>query len=152
MPGVGKVSEPELQALGIRTIGDLQQWSLDGLRQRFGRYGEWLHQKARGEDTGAYAYQEEPKSISHETTFDADTDDTEELERTISYLAQLVARRLRDHGLYARTVGLKLRDSDFKTVTRDVTLDEPTHLDSVIYSSVLGLFERARNRRRKVRL
>src|SRR5439155_22103315 len=69
MPGIGKVTEPGLRALGIQTVGDLQQWSLESLRQRFGRYGEWLHEKSRGEDTGAYAYQEEPKSISHETTF-----------------------------------------------------------------------------------
>ena len=152
MPGIGKVTEPELRALGIQTVGDLQQWSLDGLRHRFGRYGEWLHVKARGEDTGAYAYQEEPKSISHETTFDVDTTSTEELERALSYLAQLVGRRLRDHGLFARTVGLKLRYADFRTLTRDVTLDEPTRLDSVIYENVLRLFERARNRRLKVRL
>jgi DNA polymerase IV len=152
MPGIGKVTEPELGALGIHTIGDLQQWSRDGLKQRFGQYGEWLYVKARGEDTGAYAYQEEPKSISHETTFDADTDDADELERTLSYLVQLVGRRLRDHALFARTVGLKLRYSDFRTLTRDVTLDEPTHLDSVIYENVLALFNRARNRRLKVRL
>ena len=152
MPGIGKVTEPELGALGIHTIGDLQQWSRDGLKQRFGQYGEWLYVKSRGEDTGAYAYQEEPKSISHETTFDVDTGDTDELERTLSYLTQLVARRLRDHGLFARTVGLKLRYADFRTLTRDVTLDEPTHLDSVIYENVSGLFHRARNRRLKVRL
>ena len=152
MPGIGKVTEPELRALDIHTIGDLQQWSRDGLKQRFGQYGEWLYVKSRGEDTGAYAYQEEPKSVSHETTFDIDTDDTEELERTLSYLAQLVARRLRDHGLFARTVGLKLRYADFRTLTRDVTLDEPTHLDSIIYENILGLFHRARNRRLKVRL
>ena len=152
MPGIGKVTEPELRALGIQTVGDLQQWSLEGLKQHFGRYGEWLHVKSRGEDTGAYAYQEEPKSISHETTFDVDTAATEELERTLSYLAQLVGRRLRDHGFFARTVGLKLRYADFRTLTRDVTLDEPTRLDSVIYENVLRLFERARNRRLKVRL
>ena len=152
MPGIGKVTEPELLSLGIHTIGDLQQWSQQGLRQRFGRYGEWLYVKARGEDTDAYAYQEEPKSISHETTFDTDVNDSEELKRSLSYLAQLVARRLRDHGFYARTVGLKLRYADFRTLTRDVTLDEPTHLDSVIYENVLRLFERARNPRLKVRL
>ena len=152
MPGIGKVTEPELLSLGIHTIGDLQQWSREGLRQRFGRYGEWLYVKARGEDTDAYAYQEEPKSISHETTFDTDVNDSEELKRSLSYLAQLVARRLRDHGFYARTVGLKLRYADFRTLTRDVTLDEPTHLDSVIYENVLRLFERARNPRLKVRL
>lgn len=152
MPGIGKVTEPELVRLGIKTIGDLQKWSLDGLRQRFGTYGAWLHMKSRGEDTGAYTYLEEPKQISHETTFDVDTGDTEEIERALSYLTQLVARRLRDHGFYARTIGLKLRYSDFRTLTRDVTLDEPTHLDFVIYEHVLGLLERTRNPKLKVRL
>src|SRR5713226_600534 len=68
MPGIGKVTEPELRSLGISRIGDLQEFGLDRLRKRFGKYGEWLYTKSRGEDTGAYAYHEEPKSISHETT------------------------------------------------------------------------------------
>ncbi|MGE5327240.1 MAG: DNA polymerase IV, partial [Deltaproteobacteria bacterium] len=103
-------------------------------------------------DIEAYQYEEEPKSISHETTFDVDTADAEELERTLSYLAQLVARRLRDHGLFARTIGLKLRNSRFKTITRDISLDEPTHLDSVIFDCVLRLFEPAWKREEKIRL
>ncbi len=152
MPGIGKVTEPELIALGISTIGDLQAFGRDSLKERFGKYGEWLFVKSRGEDTGAYAYEEEPKSISHETTFEKDVAGDEELERTLSYLAQLVARRLRDHRLFARTVGLKLRYSDFRTLTRDTTLDEPTHLDSVIFENVLRLFDRARERKQKVRL
>jgi DNA polymerase-4 len=152
MPGIGKVTEPELRSLGITTIGDLQQLGKDRLRERFGKFGEWLSIKSRGEDIEAYAYSEEPKSISHETTFDADTADAEELERTLSYLAQLVARRLRDHGFFARTVGLKLRYEDFSTLTRDVSLDDPTHLDSVIFENVLRLFDRAWKPPRKVRL
>jgi DNA polymerase-4 len=152
MPGIGKVTEPELRSLGIVTIGDLQQMSRERLRERFGKFGEWLYVKSRGEDIEAYQYEEEPKSISHETTFDVDTDDMENLERTLSYLAQLVARRLRDHRLFARTVGLKLRYADFRTITRDLSLDEPTHLDSVIFEHVLRLFEGAWNRKQKVRL
>ena len=107
---------------------------------------------SRGEDIAAFQYEEEPKSISHETTFDVDTADEEELERTLSYLAQLVARRLRDHALFARTVGLKLRNARFRTLTRDVTLDEPTHLDSVIFENVRRLFEQAWKREEKIRL
>jgi DNA polymerase IV len=152
MPGIGKVTEPELHALGIKTIGDIQAFGLDGLKRQFGKYGEWLYTKSRGEDIDAYQYQEEPKSISHETTFETDTADEEELERTLSYLAQLVARRLRDHGFFARTIGLKLRYADFRTLTRDVTLEEPTHLDSVVFENVLRLFDRAWNKREKVRL
>jgi DNA polymerase-4 len=152
MPGIGKITEPELLSLGISRIGDLQEFGLDRLKKRFGKYGEWLYTKSRGEDTGAYAYHEEPKSISHETTFDTDINDEEELERSLSYLAQLVARRLRDHGFFARTVGLKLRFAPFRTVTRDVTLDEPTHLDSIIFENVLRLFENSWTGRQKIRL
>jgi DNA polymerase IV len=81
-----------------------------------------------------------------------DTADAEEIERTLSYLAQLVARRLRDHGLFARTIGLKLRNARFRTLTRDVSLDEPTHLDSVIFDNVFRLFEQAWRREEKIRL
>ena len=152
MPGIGKVTEPELRSLGIVTIGDLQRMGREKLAERFGKFGEWLHVKSLGEDIEAYRYEEEPKSISHESTFDIDIDDVEELERTLSYLSQLVARRLRDHRLFARTVGLKLRYAGFRTLTRDVSLDEPTHLDSVIFEHVLRLFEAAWNRKEKVRL
>src|SRR5690348_4429585 len=68
MPGIGKVTEPELASLGIWTIGDLQAWGPERLRERFGKYGDWLHTKSRGEDIEAYRYGEETKQISHETT------------------------------------------------------------------------------------
>ena len=152
MPGIGKVTEPELRSLGITTIGDLQQMGEEKLREQFGKFGEWLYTKSCGRDIDAYAYAEEPKSISHETTFDEDIDDLEELERTLSYLAQLVARRLRDHGLFAHTLGLKLRYAPFKTLTRDVTIDEPTNFDSVIFENVLHLFESSYQAKKKVRL
>lgn len=152
MPGIGKVTEPELLSLGIATIGDLQTYGSASLKERFGKYGEWLHTKSMGCDIEAYAYEEEPKSISHETTFPTDTADAEELERTLSYLSQLVARRLREHRLIARTVGLKLRNHRFKTVTRDTTLDEPTHLDSVIFEKVLQMFSAAWDGKEKIRL
>ena len=122
------------------------------LREQFGKFGEWLYTKSCGRDIDAYAYGEEPKSISHETTFDEDIDDLEEFERTLSYLAQLVARRLRDHGLFAHTLGLKLRYAPFKTLTRDITIDEPTNLDSVIFDNVLRLFESLATAKKKVRL
>jgi DNA polymerase IV len=152
MPGIGKVTEPELLSLGIATIGDIQTYGAERLKARFGKYGEWLYTKAMGKDIEAYAYEEEPKSISHETTFPVDTADGEELERTLSYLSQLVAGRLREHRLFARTVGLKLRNQLFKTITRDTTLDEPTHLDSVIFENVLRMFSAAWDHKEKIRL
>jgi DNA polymerase-4 len=152
MPGIGKVTEPELLSMGIATIGDLQTYGAERLKERFGKYGEWLYTKSMGKDIEAYAYEEEPKSISHETTFPVDTADGEELERTLSYLSQLVARRLREHRLFARTVGVKLRNHRFKTITRDTTLDEPTHLDSVIFDYVLRMFGAAWDGKEKIRL
>jgi DNA polymerase-4 len=152
MPGIGKVTEPELLSRGIVTIGDLGATGAERLKQWFGTYGEWLYTKSQGKDIDAYQYSEEPKSISNETTFDVDIDDEEEMERTLSYLSQLVARRLRDHRLFARTVGLKLRYASFRTLTRDVTLDEPTHLDSMIFDQALRLFEKTWNRKQKIRL
>jgi DNA polymerase-4 len=152
MPGIGKVTEPELRSLGIVTIGDIQQMGPEKLRERFGKFGQWLYTKSCGLDIDAYQYEEEPKSISHETTFDRDISDREEVERTLSYLAQLVARRLRDHGLFARTVGLKVRFAPFKTLTRDATLDEPTNLDSVIFSNMLRLLSSAWDGKQKIRL
>jgi DNA polymerase IV len=152
MPGIGKVTEPELASLGIWTIGDLQAWGMERLRERFGKYGEWLHTKSRGQDIEAYRYGEETRQISHETTFDEDTDDAGELERTLSLLAQRVARRLRENAFYARTIGLKIRFAPFRTVTRDATLDEPTHLDWVIFAQALALFEKVFRPGQKVRL
>lgn len=152
MPGIGRVTEPELASLGIWKIGDIQAYGIERLRERFGKYGEWLHAKSQGCDIEAYRYGEETKQISHETTFDRDTDDAAELQRTLSLLSQRVARRLREHGFYARTVGLKIRFAPFRTVTRDVTLDEPTQLDAVIFKQALGLLEKAFRPGSKVRL
>lgn len=152
MPGIGKVTEPELLSLGIMTIGDLQTYGAERLQKKFGKYGEWLFTKSMGEDIEAYAYEEEPKSISHESTFPVDTAESEELERTLSYLSQLVAGRLREHRVFARTIGLKLRDHRFKTITRDTTLDEPTHLDSVIFEHVWRMFNAAWDGQERIRL
>lgn len=152
MPGIGKVTEPELLSLGIVTIGDLQTYGAERLQKKFGKYGEWLFTKSMGKDIEAYAYEEEPKSISHESTFPADTAESEELERTLSYLSQLVAGRLREHRVFARTIGLKLRNHRFKTITRDTTLDEPTHLDSVIFEHVWRMFNAAWDGQERIRL
>lgn len=152
MPGIGKVTEPELLSLGIVNIGDLQSYGAERLRKKFGKHGEWLFTKSMGKDIEAYAYEEEPKSISHETTFPVDTAESEELERTLSYLSQLVARRLREHRVLSRTIGLKLRNHRFKTITRDTTLDEPTHLDSVIFEHVLRMFKAAWDGQERIRL
>jgi DNA polymerase-4 len=148
IPGVGKVTEKNLHDLGIKTVGDLTKLDDDFLEEKFGKWGLAMAGKSRGEDAGGYfeggvSYSEDeddPKSISHEHTFSEDTRDAEQLESTLARLSEMVARRLRDHGLRARNVSLKLRTSDFATITRARTLDEPTQLDPKIAAEVQNLF------------
>ena len=148
IPGVGKVTEKNLHDLGIHTVGDLAKLDDDFLEEKFGKWGLAMAGKSRGEDAGGYfeggvSYSEDeddPKSISHETTFPEDTRDAELLESTLAKLSEMVARRLRDHGLRARNVSLKLRTSDFATITRAHTLDAPTQLDPEIAAVVQKLF------------
>ena len=123
IPGVGKVTEKNLHALGIRKVGDLAALDEEFLEQRFGKWGLALAGKARGLDAGGWfdtevGDRDDPKSISHEHTFNEDTADAEALEATLARLAEMVGRRLREHGLHARTIQLKLRYSDFSTITR----------------------------------
>ncbi|HWR53640.1 MAG TPA: DNA polymerase IV [Bryobacteraceae bacterium] len=145
IPGVGKVTEANLNALGIRKVGDLARLEDGFLEQRFGKWGLALAGKARGEDAGAWFDAEvgaggDPKSISHEHTFDVDTADAGALEATLARLSVMVGRRLREHGLYARTVQLKLRYKDFTTITRAQTLDRATQLDTELLAESRALF------------
>ena len=152
MPGVGKVSEPKLRACGIKTIGDVQRQSPEELERRFGKFGEWLYRKSLGQDIEAYAWHEEARSISHETTFAIDAADLETIQQTISGLSQRLGHRLRQNGLMTRTIGLKLRYASFQTVSRERTLAEPSHFDYEIYQTALDLFRATYDRSQKVRL
>lgn len=134
IPGVGKVMENNLHSIGIRHVGDLAQMEEADLERRFGKWGLALAGKAQGEDAGGWFDSEigergDPKSISHEHTFTRDTADASQLESTLVHLAEKVGRRLREHRLSARTVQLKLRYSDFTTITRAHTFPAPTQLD-----------------------
>src|SRR5438270_1271884 len=148
IPGVGKVTEKNLQDLGIKTVGDLAKLDDDFLEEKFGKWGLAMAGKSRGEDAGGYfeagvSYSEDeddPKSISHEHTFSEDTRDAELLESTLARLSEMVARRLRDQGLRARNIALKLRTSDFATITRAQTLENPTQLDPEIFAVIQQLF------------
>ena len=157
VPGVGKVMHERLRNHGITTIGQAQQRGESFLEQHFGKAGLALAGKAQGLDAGAwfstgFAQGENPKSISHETTFRRDTRDRVVIDATLAKLAQLVARRLREHGLWARTVQIKIRYGDFSTHTRAKTLTEATQLDKVILETVRSLFSRHRLPNRDIRL
>jgi len=157
IPGVGKVTEKHLHDLGIRTVRDLQRLDADFLEEKFGAWGLALAGKSRGEDAGGWfdsdiGGDDDPKSISHEHTYSTDTADPDQLESTIARLSEMVARRLREHGLHARTIGLKLRYSDFTTITRARTLEQPTQLDPELYGAALQLFRDNWKRGSTVRL
>ena len=152
IPGVGKVTEKNLHACGIRLVGDLAELDADFLEERFGKWGLALAGKARGEDAGGWFDGEvgeggDPKSVSHEHTFMEDTADAGALDAILVRLSEMVARRLRDHGLFARTVQIKLRYSDFSTFTRSRTLDRATQIDTEIAETARGLFHKAWTRK-----
>lgn len=145
IPGVGKVMEKNLHDLGIRKVGDLANLEERVLEDHFGKWGLALAGKARGLDAGGWfdadiGANEDPKSISHEHTFSEDTSDRERLESTLARLTEMVCRRLREHGLYARTVQLKLRYGDFSTITRAHSFESPTQVDGEILAEVRRLF------------
>jgi len=157
IPGVGKVTEKSLNARGIRKVGDLAALDEDFLREQFGEWGLALAGKSRGLDAGAWFAGEvgdasSPKSISHEVTFNEDTADVELLESTLARLSEMVGRRLREHQLHARTVQLKLRYSDFTTITRAHSLDHATQLDTEIFHQARSLFRQNRKTKAKIRL
>ena len=157
IPGVGPVTEKNLRAIGIRTVAELAKARPDFLQEEFGLWGTALAGKARGEDAGGYfdspvGEDEDAKSIGHETTYSNDTADAPLLEATLTRLAQMVGRRLRENGLHGRTVQLKLRYSDFSTITRARTLEHHTQLDTVILDTARELFRENWKQGRAVRL
>jgi len=157
IPGVGKVMESHLHALGIRKVGDLATLEDNELESRFGKWGLALAGKARGEDAGGWFDHEvaadlDAKSISHEHTYNEDTADINTLEATMMRLSEMVGRRLREANFYARTVQLKLRYKDFTTITRACTLPAPTQLDIEIFEQIRSLFRRNWKKGIEVRL
>ncbi|HWC95206.1 MAG TPA: DNA polymerase IV [Candidatus Sulfopaludibacter sp.] len=157
VPGVGKVTEKNLHAVGIRKVGDLARLDEKFLEERFGKWGLALAGKSRGFDAGGWfdteiGAEEGPKSISHEHTFGEDTADGAQIDATLSRLCEMVGRRLREHGLQARTVQLKLRYSDFSTITRAHSLARGTQIDTELCEEIRDLFRVNWAVGRKVRL
>jgi DNA polymerase-4 len=142
IPGIGRVTESALKGIGVETIAELQAIPLARLEEEFGEWGIALFRKARGIDAYEFFLDAEPKSISHNRTFGRDTNNRIELEATLSHLCEKAAKRLRDAGLYARTIALTLRYADFKTITRRQTLTEPSDLDATFLQTLRELFSR----------
>lgn len=134
--GIGPKANARLETLGIRTIGELARADPAWLIEHFGRsYGVWMHEAANGRDDRPVVTWSEPKSISRETTFENDLHpvrDKAQLTRIFTDLCVRVAGDLQRKGYAGRTIGLKIRYDNFKTVTRDHTIDAPTQDAAVI--------------------
>ena len=149
--GVGAKSAAMLSEYGVRTIGDLAALPHDLLERRFGKVGAMIGDRARGLDADTVSERDPAKSIGHEHTFDVDSSDREVIERSLLGLSEGVAGRLRDSGVKASTVTVKIRDSSFHTITRQRTLNEPTDLTEPIFRTALEL-ARPEVRGKKIRL
>jgi DNA polymerase IV len=128
--GIGPKAGAKLATLGIKTIAELAAAERALLAEHFGRsYARWLHDAAHGRDERPLSTSSEPVSMSRETTFDRDlsaTADRAELGAVLDELVRELAHDLQKKGYLGKTVGIKLRFDDFKTVTRDLTLDAAT--------------------------
>jgi DNA polymerase-4 len=139
--GVGKATGGELRKLGIRTIAELRRQPRERIQRLFGKWGDHIWQLARGIDDRLVVPDHDAKSISHEVTFATDVDDPEMLRACLLELTEQVARRLRRHSLKGRTVQIKVRYADFRTITRAKTLNAATDVTQSIWTAASRLLD-----------
>lgn len=151
MPGVGKVTTIELNSKGIYKIGDITKLPIDFFSCRYGKAGIDIWKKANGEGSTFFSSHYEQKSISKETTFSEDVTSKEVLKKTLFKLTGKVCQGLRDMNLVCSTVTIKLRYSDFQTLTRNKKI-KPTDDDGIIFDTAWKMFEKANTRRIGIRL
>lgn len=143
LPWVGEKAGNTLKRLGVTTIGELARLSPSFLKQAFGVHGEVLHRYANGIDNSKVEPFGPPKSISRSTTFSEDTLDRSFLKAVLHYLTERVGAELRDQGKSARCITLKLRYTDFQTITRNHTLKQAIDTDWTIFKIGCGLLDKA---------
>jgi DNA polymerase-4 len=150
--GVGPITQRKLATMGIETVGELAQIPAWRLRERFGSHGAEMARQANGIDARPVATEHERKSVSQERTFHRDLRDEQALRRKLWDLSQSVAEHLQSTDLATTTVAVKLRYSDFTTITRQTTLDVPTNDAKRIYRVARALLHHAWDQARPVRL
>ncbi|MEC8494736.1 MAG: DNA polymerase IV, partial [Planctomycetota bacterium] len=144
--GVGPRTAKRLEALGIRTVGELARQPKRDVARRFGASGVWIHDLAHGVDPRRVTARREEKSHGMERTFAEDIADREELQNLLFTFCEEVAFYLRDKGLRGRTITVKARFSDFRTVTRTKSLDFATNIGARIYATARELLGRVETR------
>ncbi|MDZ7316850.1 MAG: DNA polymerase IV [candidate division KSB1 bacterium] len=150
--GVGAKTLPRLEALGIRTIGDLAAFPRHELYKIFGEAGLHYHRLAQGIDERPVGGEASAKSIGREITFEQDVNDEEKLTATLRFLCNELAHEMRRYGLAGSTVTLKIRLHDFSTFTRSHTLAEPVDHFAEIFATAVDLFRRFERHGTPVRL
>ncbi len=151
IPGVGESAQSQLTAMGIHTIGDVQQRSAEELSELLGKWGETLWQKSRGIDYGTVSGEHEPKSVSSEHTFDRNITEPDQLHAELVRLTEKVGFALRDEKKLAACVAVKIRYPDFETTTRQTRIF-PSDADGAFIPVVKALFARSYETPRPVRL
>ena len=141
--GLGPKNAEKLGQLGLTTVGDVANWTEAALASRLGKLGGDIWRRAQGIDFRPVMTEHQAKSISKEVTFAKDVADEAELTLTLRRLSDGVGRQARRAGLAGATIKLKLRWADFTTLSRQLTLENPTDLDSEIFRSARQLFEQA---------
>ena len=150
--GVGPKTSSRLEEQGIRTIGELARQDPAGLVSVFGKHGAAMALRARGVDDSPLVTWHETRSISQEVTFNRDVADVQRLQSRLCEQAGEISRQLHELATGAGTVRLKLRWSDFTTLTRQLTLPQPTDREDEIYQAALLLLNRCWTPGRPVRL
>jgi DNA polymerase-4 len=140
--GVGKASAARLQQDGFNTISDLQRADENDLMKRYGVEGRRLWRLSRGIDDRSVNPERETKSVSSETTFNADIADYKSLEKLLWQLSERVSARLKASGIAGATITLKLKSADFRLRTRARSLGEPTQLAARIFEAGRELLAR----------
>lgn len=151
IPMVGKQTQSELHVMGIHTIEQLAATPVDVLERRFGKWGKRLWEKAHGIDNNPVEQYSEQKSISHENTFSEDSNDIPFLHTELVRLTEATAYDLRQDARLTGCVTVKLRYSDFTTVSKQEVIDY-TALDDVLLMKVKDLFGKLHKKGEKVRL
>ncbi len=150
--GVGPKTFARLTELGIYTIGDIAAWPEKELINLFGENGRDLWHHAQGIDNRPIVTEYETKSVSQETTYNVDVRDEKTLEKTLREQSKDVARQLRKNDLAGKTVKLKIRWSDFTTLSRQVTLPTSTDNEDEIFHTAVKLMKAVRKPNQAVRL
>ena len=139
--GVGQATRAALEKSGIRSFSDLRRWDIQDLHTRFGSMGDRLWHLARGEDARRISASRPIKSISNETTFSQDIGASDVLEGHLWRLAEQVSDRAKAKDIAGRVVTLKLKRANHATLTRRVTLHEPTHMADRLYRTARSLMD-----------